>query len=67
MVDSIKTPLNRQHLQVNDNSGHDTFPRNNAGHMFVMLTIRKRMPARTILISFDDVVTFSNGNAYHYS
>jgi len=23
MVDSIKTPLDRQHLHVNDNSGHD--------------------------------------------
>lgn len=42
MVDSIKTPLNRQHLQANDNSGHDTFPRNNAGRMLATLTIRKR-------------------------
>lgn len=33
MVDLIKTPLDRQHLHVNDNSGHDTFPRNNAGRV----------------------------------
>jgi len=33
MVDSIKTPLDRQH--VNDNSSHDTFSRNNnAGRVY---------------------------------
>lgn len=29
MVDSIKTPLDRQHLHVNDNNRHDTSERNN--------------------------------------
>lgn len=67
MVDSIKTSLDRQHLHVNDNSGHDTFPRNNTDHVY-MLTIQKHSTAytqRTVLIFFNSVITFSkNGNTY---